>query len=157
MVRAGVGLFSCSLKPRVRLNETKREVLVEVPMPEETNEQISECAQTLTEMEGLAGDVPLLTPPTQSPQRTSRAALTRHRFEPLATNELTVYTAHRSVPPRLKKDLYVDRRNTQTSGRPTSILCTRYSMNKQSVANTRTNVIGRPLGLAKLHSKGHRA
>lgn len=39
---------------RVRLNEPKHEVLVEVPTPEETYDQVEECKSTLREIEALA-------------------------------------------------------------------------------------------------------
>ena len=39
---------------RVRLNEPRHEVLVEVPMPAATREDVLECKQTLAQIEALA-------------------------------------------------------------------------------------------------------
>lgn len=46
--------YMCCDGVRVRLNETKSEVLVEVPMPRETNAEIAACETTLRTVEDLA-------------------------------------------------------------------------------------------------------
>ena len=38
----------------MRLNETRRELLVEVPIPDETNEQLNDCNRTLAQIEEIA-------------------------------------------------------------------------------------------------------
>ena len=53
--RESQGMFyMCCDGVRVRLNETKSEVLVEVPLPRETNAEISACDKTLKIVEDLA-------------------------------------------------------------------------------------------------------
>jgi hypothetical protein len=46
--------YMCCDGVRVRLNEPKHEVLVEVPMPAETNAQLAECRKTLGTVETVA-------------------------------------------------------------------------------------------------------
>ena len=53
--RESQGMFyMCCDGVRVRLNETKSEVLVEVPLPRETNAEIAACDKTLRVVEDLA-------------------------------------------------------------------------------------------------------
>ena len=44
----------CDPRHGVRLNEPRNEVIVEVPMPTATHDQIVACGTTLTLVEGLA-------------------------------------------------------------------------------------------------------
>uniref|UniRef100_A0A7S0T1F8 Uncharacterized protein n=1 Tax=Mantoniella antarctica TaxID=81844 RepID=A0A7S0T1F8_9CHLO len=46
--------YMCCDGVRVRLNEPRHEVLVEVPMPAATREDVLECKQTLAQIEALA-------------------------------------------------------------------------------------------------------
>lgn len=46
--------YMCCDGVRVRLNETKREVTVEVPIPRHTNDELNECEKVLAQIEELA-------------------------------------------------------------------------------------------------------